>query len=81
MYDVLTNIDEHLKKLKDRFEEVKSCKDLKIREYRIQAIMTDMERAFEIPITDRLKREAFKVGFPEVWDLYHRVSKEQWSNQ
>ncbi|GEM02888.1 hypothetical protein SAMN05421839_10643 [Halolactibacillus halophilus] len=81
MYNVLTNIDEFLRKFKERFEEVKACNNLRIRDYRIQALMTDIERAFDIPVADRAKREAFKVGFPEVWDLYQRVSKERWPNQ
>lgn len=78
MYDILTDDKKHLELFKKRFEDVKSCKDKKIKEYRLGAMLTDMENAFDIPQQGVMRKEAFKLAFPDIMDLYTAVAFERW---
>ncbi|WP_062322630.1 hypothetical protein [Halolactibacillus sp. JCM 19043] len=79
MYDILTDDKKHLEKFSERFDEVKACNDKKIKEYRLGALMTDMESVFDIPKQGHLRIEAFKVAFPDVWSLYKTITNERWA--
>lgn len=79
MYDILTDDKKHLETFSERFDEIKVCKDTKIKGYRLAALMTDMESVFDIPLQGHLRIEAFKVAFPDVWSLYKTVSDERWA--
>lgn len=41
---------------------------------RMEALKTDMETAFQIPLTGMVRIEAFKRAFPEVFNFYREVS-------
>lgn len=75
----ILSMEEMLEMHQERFEEIKECEDAEIREYRLGALMTDMEQAYDIPQTGVLRIEAFKVAYPDIMQLYKQVSESRWN--
>lgn len=71
--------EEMLDQHQERFKEIKQVKDETIKGYRLVALMTDMERAYQIPLIGVLRIEAFKQAFPDVMVLYKQVSEARWA--
>lgn len=61
-------------RFKQRFDDIQSAKDIEIKRIRAEALMTDMENAFQIPIFGADRIQAFNFAFPEVLKFYREVS-------
>ncbi|WP_017470660.1 hypothetical protein [Amphibacillus jilinensis] len=71
--------DKMLTKHQERYEEIIQCENSTIKGYRLVALMTDMERAYQIPLIGVLRIEAFKQAYPDVMELYKQVSNARWN--
>lgn len=77
MNALLTRDQEAVEGFRKRLDEVNGIKDKKFRELRLSAILTDMESCFNIPI-GYAKREAFKIAYPGVMELYAEAANARW---
>lgn len=69
----------HIEQFKERFEEINSCSNERIRSLRLEALITDIESTFAIPKTNPIRIAAFKKGYPDVVSLHKKVSEAWWS--
>lgn len=66
----------HLKEMKERFQEVKQIQDRDLKNKRLSALTTDLEKVFDIPTTGILRRTAFNQAYPDVAKLHSEVRAE-----
>lgn len=60
-------------RFKQRYDDIKEAKDIEIRRIRVEALITDMENTFEIPLVGTERIQAFNFAFPEVLKFYREV--------
>lgn len=61
-----------IEQFKARYDDIMASEDGAMRDYRLAALMTDMEGAFNVPT---LKNDEWESANPAVADLYREVSK------
>ncbi|WP_182200119.1 hypothetical protein [Paraliobacillus salinarum] len=66
----------HLNEMKERFKEVKQIQDSDLKNKRLSALTTDLEKVFDIPPTGILRRTAFNQAYPDVAKLHREVRAE-----
>lgn len=61
-----------IEQFKARYDDIMAGEDGAMRDYRLAALMTDMEGAFNVPT---LKNDEWESANPAVAELYREVSK------
>ncbi len=70
-------MQQKLIKFKQRFEDITSSDNRSIKKIRLEALLTDLETAFQIPAVGAIRIQAFNHTFPEVSNLYRKVRQAQ----